>query len=58
MIRRQNGVFLASNWRRDQASSSKIRLSHTKTATRLGLVAKKSSFLPKNSDEKRDRRQN
>ncbi|WP_269919308.1 hypothetical protein [Caldifermentibacillus hisashii] len=49
--------FLGSKWRREQGSSPKTRLSDLKTATRKSLVAKKSSFLPKNSDEKESRRQ-
>ncbi|MCB7075209.1 hypothetical protein LIZ98_17880, partial [Caldibacillus sp. 210928-DFI.2.18] len=38
-------------------SSPKKGVSRLKTTTRTSLVAKKSSFLPKNSDEIRARRQ-
>jgi len=55
--RRQKIEFLGSKWRREKGSSPKTRLSDLKTATRKSLVAKKSSFLAKNSDEKRARRQ-
>ncbi|MEN0663704.1 hypothetical protein [Caldifermentibacillus hisashii] len=56
--RRQKWVVFGSKRRREQGSSPKLRLFHLKMVTRIGLVAKNSSFSPQNGDEIRPRRQN
>jgi len=55
--RRQKTLFPASNRRREQGSSSKNLVSRLKSATRTGLVAKKTCFPPQIGDENRARRQ-
>jgi hypothetical protein len=55
--RRQKTLFPASNRRRERVSSPKNLVSRRKTATRTGLVVKKTCFPPQISDENRARRQ-
>ncbi|WP_346216850.1 hypothetical protein NSQ14_03195 [Caldifermentibacillus hisashii] len=55
--RRQKHDFLTPKRRREKGSSPKNGVSRLKMTTRLGLVAKKSSFSAQNGDEKRARRQ-
>jgi hypothetical protein len=50
-------LFPASNRRREQGSSSKNLVSRLKSATRTGLVVKKSCFPPQIGDEIQARRQ-
>ncbi|NWN96010.1 MAG: hypothetical protein HLX45_00345 [Bacillus sp. (in: Bacteria)] len=56
--RRQKSEFFTPKWRRERASSSKLKLAHTKMVTRTGLVAKNKHFSTKSGDEIGFHRQN
>ena len=56
-FRRQNRAFLTTKRRREWISSPKNEAFCPKTTTKIGLVAKKWSFLSKNDDENWPRRQ-
>ncbi|MEC5271522.1 hypothetical protein [Caldifermentibacillus hisashii] len=56
--RGQKQAFFNQKWRRKRVSSPKTSVSHSKMVTRMGLVAKKERFSPKNGDENEARRQN
>jgi len=55
--RRQKSAFLTQKRRRERVSSPKYCFPRQKVVTRMGFVAKKERFSPKNGDEKESRRQ-